>query len=178
MLSLLCSSPATVWDFLYGVNSFCPIIKRGKLVKSFLGALPVSFLTPAQMQALNQQAVIGDPRAANPLVGGILGASSSPFAKSLRDRSALAAAIAQAEASGQLTEMTQIPVAQNPRIMTQGPESLQAMMAQMRARNAQFGSGPVAQAPQLPELPSELQAISQFDDMNSRDRIKRFLYRS
>jgi len=134
----------------------------------------VSMLTPAEMQRLNAMAETGDPRAANPLAGGILGASSSPFAKSLRDKNTLSDLIAQARSSGRLTEMTQIPVAQNPRIMTQGPESLQAMMAQMRARNAQFGSGPTPQAPQPPELPPELQAISQFDDMNSRDRINAF----
>lgn len=107
----------------------------------------MSLLTPAQMQALNQQPEYVDPRAANPLVGGILGASSSPFAKSLLS---------------------------GPRLTDQGSEGLQAFVAQTRARNAQFGSGPVAQAPQLPELPSELQRISQFDDMNSRDQIRAF----
>ena len=107
----------------------------------------MSMLTPAQMQALNQQAVIGDPRAANPLAGGILGASSSPFAKSLLS---------------------------GPRLTDQGSEGLQAFVAQVRARNAQFGSGPTTPAPQLPELPPELQAISQFDDMNSREQINAF----
>jgi len=81
----------------------------------------VSMLTPAQMQALNQRAVIGDPR-----------------------------------------------------LMPPGGKSFQDMIAQMRANNAQFGTGPVAQSPNLPQLPPELQRISQFDDLNSRDQINAF----
>lgn len=65
----------------------------------------MSMISPAQMQALNQQAVIGDPR-----TSGILGASSSPFANSIR----------------------------GPRLTDQGSEGLQAFVAQVRAGNVQF----------------------------------------
>lgn len=132
----------------------------------------MSMLTPAQMQALNQRAVIGDPRG-----GGILGASSSPFAKSLLS---------------------------GPRLTDQGSEGLQAFLAQVRAGNVQPSGQPLdpnavasfeqalaegrqrgpserqysapiqPQARRLPELPPELQRISQFDSLNARDQINAF----
>ena len=79
----------------------------------------MSMVTPAQIQALNQQAVIGDPRTANPLAGGILGASTSPFANSLLS---------------------------GPRLTDQGSQGLQDFVAQVRAGNIQPLGQPSGQA--------------------------------
>ena len=147
----------------------------------------MSMLTPAQIQALNQQAVIGDPRTANPLAGGILGASTSPFANSLLS---------------------------GPRLTDQGSQGLQDFVAQVRAGNIQLLGQPsgqpldpnavasfeqalaearqrgistgaarplpyaeqysAAQARQLPELPPELQAISGLQGLGVKRQIDAF----
>lgn len=72
---------------------------------------------------------------ANPQ-GGILGASSSPFAQSLSQ-----------SIRGPQASMT---LGGGPAPLSQAidPNVLAALTAQSQARNAQFGSGPVAQAPQ------------------------------
>jgi len=118
----------------------------------------MGMLTPAQMQALNQRAVIGDPRITNQ--------GSVGFQDYLERYS-----------GGQpVTQMTQIPTLP-PGEMEEARRRLalnpQDPIANYYVNYAQRGGG-TTPAPQFPELPPELKAISQFDDLNSRDQINAF----
>ena len=106
----------------------------------------MSMLTPAQMQALNQRAVIGDPLGVRPIVP----MPGKP-----------------------LNVITQTPVLP-PNEMEEVRRRLalnpQDPIANYYANNAQLQGG----GGTLPPLPPELQRISRFDDLRSRDMVNAF----